>query len=149
MNLFWIINRFHLSEIHFFPKPKRPPDGIVSSILFGALITAWYTCIVGKAILWFRSFRLWGTMKLAILYLIQSFWASRNFRGFQLAYQFLNVHEIFDVCLKYDHQVSSWPPLSDVVLPYSASLECKETHQAGVSLLNPGLVKAKDANPGP
>ena len=40
--LWWITNQFYPPEIHFLPKPKKPPDGIVSSIIFGCLITAWY-----------------------------------------------------------------------------------------------------------
>ena len=86
-------------------------------------------------------------MKLKILDLIQSFWAANNLKGFKLACQFLNVHIIFNVHPKDDHQVPQQPSLSDSALPHTVNKECIDTNKDEVLAPNTGLEKEKDANP--
>ena len=38
--LFWIINKFNPPEIHFLPKPWKPPDGLITDIIFQLMVTA-------------------------------------------------------------------------------------------------------------
>ena len=59
--LFWITNKFNLPEIHFLPKPWKPPDGIISDIIFKLMITASFGLMLAGILIDFytRKIRLW------------------------------------------------------------------------------------------
>ena len=43
LTLCWMSNFFHPPEIDFLPKPRKPPDGLISEIVFGTLVFAIYS----------------------------------------------------------------------------------------------------------
>ena len=47
---FWITNKFHPPEIHFLPKPWRPPDGVITNAIFGTLVAISFGAILGKVL---------------------------------------------------------------------------------------------------
>ena len=48
LTIFWIINKFSPPEIHFLPKPWKPPDGVITSAVIGVLMAVSFGVTLGK-----------------------------------------------------------------------------------------------------
>ena len=62
LTIFWIINKFSPPEIHFLPKPWKPPDGVITNAVIGALIAIAFGVTLGKimAKFYFTRLQLWS-----------------------------------------------------------------------------------------
>ena len=62
LTLFWITNKFNPPEIHVLPKPWRPPDGVITSAIFGTLVAISFGAILGKVLAKFyiKRMQLWS-----------------------------------------------------------------------------------------
>ena len=62
LTIFWIINKFSPPEIHFLPKPWKPPDGVITNAVIGALIATAFGLTLGKimAKFYFTRLQLWS-----------------------------------------------------------------------------------------
>ena len=137
----------------FFAQPWKPPDGIISDIIFKLMITASFGLMLTRMLTGFYRSKIKLWLQSVGHWFVREIPKSDYFpKGLTLYLKFTDV-ESASWCYFCSSTLPrfgwSYFDADDEILAHSAELERKVTNLAGTQQSHPDLERVKDVNPDP